>query len=229
MRKKFGFAAACALVGALAVCLAFGANLMDLRGRVAKALAANYRGQDLTGRNFTGKKLAYANLSGANCTQAEFADADLRHADLSQVNFTDAGITGADCSFAKFDGAILKFARGQECADYRNASFRKTDLSNSSFHGTGGSEHRSKPHHWLDPQYGGAAMHGAIFEGSNCQRAFFNRCTLAGANFRDCDCREADFSDADCRNADFTNADLREAKFDGADTTGAIFTNARRK
>lgn len=203
-------------------------NAMGLRTMLAKWMAANYEGKDLTGQRFDDKILDYANFRNAILKEAEFSNARLRFADLRGADLTDAGVSGADFSDAIFDGAILKIARGQETALYRNASFRNTNLQRISFHGMGGSQNRSTKKHLLDPGHGGADLSGAIFDGSNCQSAYFTRCTLVGASFRGSNCQDANFANADLTGVDFSNADLRGAKMDGAKTQGAKFTGAQR-
>ena len=43
----------------------------------------------------------------------------------------------------------------------------------------GGTQHRSKKNHMMDPGYGGADMSGAIFDGANCRQAIFIRSGIA--------------------------------------------------
>ena len=215
------------IVFVVAIGAAFVTNTLRQRARL-KALPANYEGKDLRSADFRGKKLDRANFRGANLFDASMDDSSFRHADLREANLKDARIANSDFSHARFDGAKWAVASGTECAIFRQASFRDTDLSWRSFHGMGGTQNQSVKRHLLDPTTGGADMNGAVFDGADCRHTFFRRCTLAGASFRGADCREAYFENADLRNADFTDADLRGASLDNANTTGAVFTNAKR-
>jgi len=230
LRNVFLTLAALGLTAALAALALrlYRNDAMGLRTAVAKRFPANHEQQDLTGQEFRGAFLPYANFKRAKLHETILANTNLQFADFTGADFEEAALDSPDLSHAIFHGAKFKNTRWLDSAIYRHASFRNTDLSWVSFHGLNGRHLPSKPKHLLDPTAGGADMTGADFEGATCNHTIFSRCVLTGASFKAADCRDANFANADLRNADFTGADLRGARLDGANTTGAIFTNARR-
>ncbi|XP_015867463.1 thylakoid lumenal 15 kDa protein 1, chloroplastic [Ziziphus jujuba] len=96
------------------------------------------RGQDLTGKDFSGKSLIQqdfktsilrqANFKGAKLLGASFFDADLTGADLS-----DADLRGADFSLANVTKAKLINANLEGALATGNTSFRGTDITGADF------------------------------------------------------------------------------------------------
>lgn len=96
------------------------------------------RGQDLTGKDFSGKSLIkqdfktsilrQANFKGANLLGASFFDADLTGADLS-----DADLRGADLSLASITKANLSNANLEGALATGNTSFRGSNITGADF------------------------------------------------------------------------------------------------
>ncbi|KAF2296105.1 hypothetical protein P3X46_014276 [Hevea brasiliensis] len=96
------------------------------------------RGQDLTGRDFSGKTLIKedfktsilrkANFKGAKLLGASFFDADLTGADLS-----DADLRGADFSLANVTKANLSNANLEGALATGNTSFRGSNITGADF------------------------------------------------------------------------------------------------
>lgn len=96
------------------------------------------RGQDLTGKDFSGKSLIkqdfktsilrQANFKGANLLGASFFDADLTGADLS-----DADLRGADFSLANVTKANLSNANLEGALATGNTSFRGSIITGADF------------------------------------------------------------------------------------------------
>ncbi|XP_010262599.1 PREDICTED: thylakoid lumenal 15 kDa protein 1, chloroplastic [Nelumbo nucifera] len=96
------------------------------------------RGQDLTGKDFSGKTLIkqdfktsilrQANFKGANLLGASFFDADLTGADLS-----DADLRGADFSLANVTKANLSNANMEGALATGNTSFRGSIITGADF------------------------------------------------------------------------------------------------
>jgi hypothetical protein len=59
------------------------------------------RDADLSGSNFTGANLSWAQMSNVNFTGANFTGANLSWAQMSDVNFTNTNFTGANLSWVK--------------------------------------------------------------------------------------------------------------------------------
>ncbi|MEO7402127.1 MAG: pentapeptide repeat-containing protein, partial [Burkholderiales bacterium] len=92
----------------------YGYDPMGLRDIYARLFPANYERQDLSGEDYRGRALAYANFKQAKLREVEFSDANLQFADLRGADFLATGVSGANFSNALFDGAILRIARGQD-------------------------------------------------------------------------------------------------------------------
>ncbi|URE06191.1 Pentapeptide repeats (8 copies) [Musa troglodytarum] len=96
------------------------------------------RGQDLTGKDFSGKTLIkqdfktsilrQANFKGAKLLGASFFDADLTGADLS-----DADLRGADFSLANVTKANLSNANLEGALATGNTSFRGSNIDGADF------------------------------------------------------------------------------------------------
>ncbi|KAG7033337.1 Thylakoid lumenal 15 kDa protein 1, chloroplastic [Cucurbita argyrosperma subsp. argyrosperma] len=96
------------------------------------------RGQDLTGKDFSGKTLIkqdfktsilrQANFKGAKLLGASFFDADLTGADLS-----DADLRGADFSLANVTKANLRNANLEGALATGNTSFRGSIINGADF------------------------------------------------------------------------------------------------
>ncbi|RWR86128.1 thylakoid lumenal protein 1, chloroplastic [Cinnamomum micranthum f. kanehirae] len=96
------------------------------------------RGQDLTGKDFSGKSLIkqdfktsilrQANFKGANLLGASFFDADLTGADLS-----DADLRGVDLSLANVTKANLSNANLEGALATGNTSFRGSIINGADF------------------------------------------------------------------------------------------------
>ncbi|OVA15583.1 Pentapeptide repeat [Macleaya cordata] len=96
------------------------------------------RGQDLTGKDFSGKSLIkqdfktsilrQANFKGAKLLGASFFDADLTGADLS-----DADLRGADFSLANVTKANLSNANLEGALTTGNTSFRGSVITGADF------------------------------------------------------------------------------------------------
>ncbi|CAL4951436.1 unnamed protein product [Urochloa decumbens] len=96
------------------------------------------RGQDLTGKDFSGLTLVkqdfktsilrQANFKGANLLGASFFDADLTSADLS-----DADLRGADFSLANLSKANLTNANLEGALVTGNTSFKGSNITGADF------------------------------------------------------------------------------------------------
>ncbi|KAG9454574.1 hypothetical protein H6P81_007478 [Aristolochia fimbriata] len=96
------------------------------------------RGQDLTGKDFSGKSLIkqdfktsilrQANFKGAKLLGASFFDADLTGADLS-----DADLRGVDLSLANITKANLTNANLEGALATGNTSFKGTKITGADF------------------------------------------------------------------------------------------------
>ncbi|KAG8390031.1 hypothetical protein BUALT_Bualt01G0040900 [Buddleja alternifolia] len=96
------------------------------------------RGQDLTGKDFSGKTLIkqdfktsilrQANFKGAKLLGASFFDADLTGADLS-----DADLRGADFSLANVTKVNLSNANLEGALTTGNTSFKGSNISGADF------------------------------------------------------------------------------------------------
>ncbi|XVF23947.1 hypothetical protein REPUB_Repub13aG0083800 [Reevesia pubescens] len=96
------------------------------------------RGQDLTGKDFSGKTLIkqdfntsilrQANIKGAKLLGASFFDADLTGADLS-----DADFRGADLSLANVTKANLSNANLEGAPATGNTSFKGSNITGADF------------------------------------------------------------------------------------------------
>ncbi|XP_020103600.1 thylakoid lumenal 15 kDa protein 1, chloroplastic isoform X2 [Ananas comosus] len=96
------------------------------------------RGQDLTGKDFSGKTLIkqdfktsilrQANFKGAKLVGASFFDADLTGADLS-----DADLRGADFSLANVTKANLQNANLEGALTTGNTSFKGSNIYGADF------------------------------------------------------------------------------------------------
>ncbi|XP_009625837.1 thylakoid lumenal 15 kDa protein 1, chloroplastic [Nicotiana tabacum] len=96
------------------------------------------RGQDLTGKDFSGKTLIkqdfktsilrQANFKGANLIGASFFDADLTGADLS-----DADLRGADFSLANVTKVNLSNANLEGALTTGNTSFKGSNIEGADF------------------------------------------------------------------------------------------------
>ncbi|KDP44917.1 hypothetical protein JCGZ_01417 [Jatropha curcas] len=96
------------------------------------------RGQDLTGKDFSGKTLIkqdfktsilrQANFKGAKLLGASFFDADLTGADLS-----DADLRGADFSLANLTKANLSNANMEGALATGNTSFKGSKITGADF------------------------------------------------------------------------------------------------
>ncbi|XP_021295454.1 thylakoid lumenal 15 kDa protein 1, chloroplastic [Herrania umbratica] len=96
------------------------------------------RGQDLTGKDFSGKTLIkqdfktsilrQANFKGAKLLGASFFDADLTGADLS-----DADLRGADFSLANVTKANLSNANLEGALTTGNTSFKGSNVTGADF------------------------------------------------------------------------------------------------
>ena len=90
----------------------------ECRAGCGRAGPLDMSGSVLTGRDFSGRDLSYANLSGSKLNNADFSQADLTganlsRADLSQADLSDADLTDANLSHctvdrANFAGATMR-------------------------------------------------------------------------------------------------------------------------
>ncbi|XXG75279.1 hypothetical protein AAC387_Pa07g3819 [Persea americana] len=81
------------------------------------------RGQDLTGKDFSGKSLIKQDFKTSILRQANFKGADLSDADLRGVDLSLANVTKANLSNANLEGAL---ATG-------NTSFRGSNINGADF------------------------------------------------------------------------------------------------
>ena len=70
--------------------------------RLSNMFPKDFRRQDLTGRDFSGQMLAYADLSEANCTSASFQRADLQYANLSGAICTETILSDVNLQHVNF-------------------------------------------------------------------------------------------------------------------------------
>ncbi|XP_066310885.1 thylakoid lumenal 15 kDa protein 1, chloroplastic-like, partial [Miscanthus floridulus] len=96
------------------------------------------RGQDLTGKDFSGLTLVkqdfktsilrQANFKGANLLGASFFDADLTSADLSDVDLRGADLTKTNLSNANLEGALVTGNTSFKGANITGADFTDVPL-----------------------------------------------------------------------------------------------------
>ena len=72
----------------------------ECRAGCGRAGPLDMSGSVLTGRDFSGRDLSYANLSGSNLNNADFSQADLTGANLSRADLSRADLSGADLTDA---------------------------------------------------------------------------------------------------------------------------------
>lgn len=77
---------------------------------------------------------------------------------------------------------------------------------------------------WVDANFIGDDLEGAVFDGLNLERTKFNGANLRGASFRGCTLTLTIFLDAKCQGADFTEAKTWVTDFRGTNLTGAKIT-----
>ena len=82
---------------------------------------------DLSGSDFSGKDLTYANFSRCNLSGTDFRTAVLRQADFSRADLRNADISRADISYANFSNALLVGLR-HSGTDRSKADFSGTPL-----------------------------------------------------------------------------------------------------
>ncbi|CAM6099205.1 unnamed protein product [Calypogeia fissa] len=138
--SEFCFATACArlgLVGLAATALCYSFPALAYRGGGPYGIEVT-RGQDLSGKDFSGKTLIrqdfktsilrQAKFKGANLLGASFFDSDLTGADLS-----DADLRGADFSLANASKANLTNANLEGALVTGNTSFKGAIITGADF------------------------------------------------------------------------------------------------
>ncbi|KAG6550464.1 hypothetical protein Mapa_008007 [Marchantia paleacea] len=139
-RSEFCFAKACAklgLIGLAAAAICYTNPALAYKGGGPYGMEVT-RGQDLSGKDFSGKTLIkqdfktsilrQCNFKGAKLLGASFFDSDLTGADL-----TDADLRGADFSLANAAKANMTNANLEGATVTGNTSFKGTIITGADF------------------------------------------------------------------------------------------------
>ncbi|KAL3682474.1 hypothetical protein R1sor_000496 [Riccia sorocarpa] len=131
-QSEFCFAKTCAklgLIGLAAAAICYSAPALAYKGGGPYGMEVT-RGQDLTGRDFSGKKLIKQDFKTSILRQCNF-----RNATLLGASFFDSDLTGADLTDADLRGADFSLANASK-ANFTNANFEgATVTGNTSFKG----------------------------------------------------------------------------------------------
>jgi uncharacterized protein YjbI with pentapeptide repeats len=160
---------------------------------------------DLSGEDFSRRR-----LNGCNFSRADLSGAHLWRADLRKATFTDAdlhlaNLSDAFASEANFDGANLKQAFAQRLVAW-NTSFVRANLELADLG-------------WatlLDANLTEARCCGTNFTAASAQR-----CKLVRADLRRARAFRADFTMADLTSANLYSANLNQCGFNGATLASA--------
>lgn len=165
---------------------------------------------DLTGLDFSGRKLAGADFSGAvlagaiftngKLPQAIFKGATLKNADFHAADLSQADMEQADASGGRFQNALLTGAK-LSGGDFTGADFTDADLSRA--------------------DAAGADFEEAVLAGIKAQKISAPQALFARANLTD-----ADLTGAVLTEGDFTGANLTHCAFNGANAAGLRLNGA---
>ncbi|XP_019057690.1 PREDICTED: thylakoid lumenal 15 kDa protein 1, chloroplastic isoform X2 [Tarenaya hassleriana] len=91
------------------------------------------RGQDLTGKDFSGKTLIRQDFKTSILRQANFKGANLLGASFFDADLTDADLRGADLSLANFAKTNLTNANLEGALATGNTSFKGSNITGADF------------------------------------------------------------------------------------------------
>jgi len=186
-------------------------EVMDRYGR-----GESLNSLDLTGLDFSGRKLAGADFSGAvlagaiftngELPQVIFKDAILKNADFSTADLRQANMEQADASGGRFTKAILAGAK-MAGGDFTGGDFTDADLSGANAAGT--------------------VFEGAVMEGLKAQKISAPQALFARANLADADLMDAVLTDGDFTGANLTHCAFNRSKASGLRLNGASGDNTK--
>jgi len=167
-------------------------------------------GLDLSGLDFSERKMPGADFTGADLTGALFMAADLtgavfKDAILKQADFTGADLTGADLE--QVDASEGRFSKSRlNRARLRNADFTQAVFSDADLTGADAS---------------GAVFANAAMERINAHKIIAVNALFAKANLTDADLMEGELTAGDFSGAFLTHCSFHGAKADGLRLDGA--------
>jgi uncharacterized protein YjbI with pentapeptide repeats len=161
----------------------------------------DFKGDDLTGRDFTNCDLAGANFKSTILEQAKFDGANLEDANFTDAVLTSASFRGADCTRALFTNA-----KAGKC-DFRLAKLHSALMKDCEL---------------PEADLSGVQMSEAVLDG-----AFLHQARLLNIQAPAISAVRADFSQADMSGASLRGATLKKANFSGAKLDKATLYHAR--
>jgi uncharacterized protein YjbI with pentapeptide repeats len=203
-----------------------GANLglTTANGLTADQLysTASYEAKNLSSIRLNGNDLTGWNFAGQNLMYADFGGATLRGADLSQTylrsSFYQADLTGANLSGAYIHGWTYELSKYQYIPGASFTSATSNGFTADQLYSTASYQ----AHDLTRVGLGHNDLSGWSFAGQDLSYANFEGATLIGANFSRANLTNATFTNAVLTGADLTEADARGTSLDAAN---AITTN----
>jgi uncharacterized protein YjbI with pentapeptide repeats len=186
-----------------------GGKRLDLSMQTGHEL--DFSKKNLTGAEFVGSFLNYANFSYSNLQQANFFGATMNNGNYIEADLSQADMRGAQMQFVNFTNAILNDANLSDGLLLRHQ------------HGGG-----------LGPVHTGDSklrLSDAIFRNVTAQRAKFSSAielstNLSFANFKGAKLNGVNFAGSNLHGVTFENADLRGCNFSNADMSSVILLRA---
>ncbi|MCX5830185.1 MAG: DUF2169 domain-containing protein [Deltaproteobacteria bacterium] len=167
-------------------------------------------GLDLSGLDFTARKMPGADFTAAvlagaiftngGLSKAIFKDAILKDADFTGADLAQANLEQADASGGRFAKARLAGAQ-LSGADFTGADFTDADLSGASA--------------------AGAIFEAAVMEGIRAQKISAPKALFAKVNMTDADLTGAELADGDFTGAKLTHCSFMDANAAGLRLSGA--------
>ncbi|MCC7128565.1 MAG: pentapeptide repeat-containing protein [Microbacteriaceae bacterium] len=205
--------------------------------RVTEVVLADYRGQHIEDRDFTGQSLVGANFS--NCS---FRNVSFERADLSRSDFTGASFEYVSFVHANLTNSRFEDSSGDYGLNFSFANLSGAGLSSVSFDNAWLIESNLSEANLVNARFTKCDFHEATLDGSMCGGARFIRVDFAGASanalnisgsvFVDVYANVSEFSDTDFTTAklikcDFSSSVFDRSTFDRLDLSGNDFNGGR--
>jgi uncharacterized protein YjbI with pentapeptide repeats len=175
----------------------------------------DFSDQDLSGKNFSGRKLESAIfrnavLVGTNFTQAMMASANFYAANLQRAVFRNTNLKSASMVQVNATGAVFTDAV-LEAAELEIGNFAGADFTNAFMWGLAGK----------DADFSGAIFRDAIMVSANLSGAVLDSAVLDGVSFTRASLQRATLCNASMKKVTLDKTNLWLADLRGADLTGA--------
>jgi len=205
---------------------------IDFSGR--KLDHPNFEGVNLEGINFSRSQLSYANFKGAKLQKVKFnfcslPDADFEAADLREVDFEEADLSIAKFVRAKLQGAKLQGAKLYRSnlseADFSGADLERASAPLANFEKCNLEKCNLRKAFLLEAKLKGANLKGGYLGSANLEKCNLEKCNLEGAYLNKANLWQADLRGANLEGASLKGAYLVGVNLEGVNLKGAKYNS----